>query len=202
MRDQYALKTQCYNTAGVLACMHNDIRTSFDTIFARTDVKSVCMEFEEIYPPAWQRIKSEISASASVFLLLGPNIRSSIHTQNWVAFEVGLACAFGKEVWVFEQADSYVEFPIPYLTDYMIYDLGDKAHLEYVRKIIDGYGRPLYILPLGVDHRTKREIPTGTLVECGNEKCKSSYLLHTDVKSFNCPSCRHSVEIEQRYHVL
>jgi len=76
-----------------------DIRSSFDTVFARTGVKSVCMEFERINQlPAWEPIRNEIKVSETVFLLLGPNIRSSIHTQNWVAFEVGLACAYGKDV--------------------------------------------------------------------------------------------------------
>jgi hypothetical protein len=174
-----------------------EIRASFDTVFARTGVKSVCMEFEQIYPPAWQRIKDEKIASEAIFLLLGPNIRSSIHTQNWIAFEVGLACAFRKEVWVFEQAGSYIEFPIPYLTDYMIYNLEDSNHFDYVRGIAEGYGKPIYIFPLGVDHRTKRNIPIGILVKCPYENCKSSYSLHTNVKSFNCPSCRQTIRIPE-----
>ena len=167
-----------------------DIRASFDMVFARTGVKSICMKFERIYPPAWQEIKNQITASEAVFLLLGPNIRSSIHTQNWVAFEVGLACAFGKEVWVFEQYDSYIEFPIPYLTDYLLYNLEDSNQFDYVRRTIEGYGKPLYILPLGVDHRTKRNIPKGIPIECQYENCKSRYFLHTDTESFNCPSYR------------
>ena len=165
------------------------IRSSFDTVFARTTVKALCMEFEQIYRPAWQTIKNELNASETVFLLLGPNIRSSIHTQNW-AFEVGLACAFGKEVWVFEQEGSYIQFPIPYLTDYMIYNLEDTNHFDYVRQTIEGYGRPVYVFPMGVDHRTKRNLPIGMLIECNYDNCGSKYSLHTDIKSFNCPSCR------------
>lgn len=174
-----------------------EIRASFDTVFARTGVKSVCMEFEQIYPPAWQKIKNEIKASETVFILLGPNVRSSSYTQNWIAFEAGLACAFEKEVWVFEQAGAYIEFPIPYLTDYMIYNLEDPNHFDYVRDIIEGYGQPLYILPLGVDHRTKRNIPTGKLVTCQHINCGSKYLLHTDVESYNCPSCRQQIPKQQ-----
>jgi len=174
-----------------------DIRASFDTVFARTGVKSVCMEFEQISQlPAWQPIKNEIKASETVFLLLGPNIRSSIHTQNWVAFEVGLACAYGKDVWVFEQDNSHIEFPIPYLTDYMIYNLEDPNHFDYVRSIIEGYANPTYVLPLNVDSRTKRNIPKGILVTCQHQNCGSHYSLHTDVKSFSCPSCRQQIESE------
>ncbi|MEM2146454.1 MAG: hypothetical protein QW279_13915, partial [Candidatus Jordarchaeaceae archaeon] len=57
-----------------------DIRLSFDEIFARTGVKSICMEFEQMYPPAWQNIRNQVSSSDAVFLLLGPNIRRCIHT--------------------------------------------------------------------------------------------------------------------------
>lgn len=171
-----------------------EIRASFDTVFARTGIKSVCMEFEQIYPPAWEKIKNQIRTSDTIFLLLGPNVRSSIHTQNWIAFEVGLACAFGKEVWVFEEDGSYIEFPIPYLTDYMIYNLKDKTHFNYVRDIIEGYGKPLYILSLD-DHRTQRGIPKGTSITCGYDNCGANYLLHTKVSSFYCPSCRQQLQI-------
>lgn len=173
-----------------------DIRTQFDTVFARAGVRSVCMEFEVIYPPSWQTIKNEIGASEAVFLLLGPNIRQSVHTQNWVAFEVGLACAFGKDVWVFEQDGAYIEFPIPYLTDYMIYNLGYKDHFNYVRRVIEGYGRIASIFPLNVDSRTKRDIPHGIPVTCRYRNCMTSFSLHTDIESFCCPSCRQRLEKE------
>lgn len=167
-----------------------DIRGSFDAVFARTGVKSKCMEFERISPPAWQEIKNAIFASETVFLLLGPNIQSSAHTQDWIAFEVGLACAFGKEVWVFEQFGSQIQFPIPYLTDYMLYNLEDQNHFNFVRNIIEGYARPLTVFPLGADHRTKRNIPRGIPIKCAYNNCGSIYLLHTDVADFYCPSCR------------
>jgi len=172
-----------------------DIRTSFDTVFARTGVKSVCMEFERISQlPAWEPIRNQIKASETVFLLLGPNIRSSIHTQNWVAFEVGLACAYGKDVWVFEQTDSAIEFPIPYLTDYMIYNLEDAYHFDYVRGIIEGYRNLAALFPLGVDNRTKRSIPKGIAVTCPHQNCGAHYSMHTDVPSFTCPSCRQPIQ--------
>jgi len=172
-----------------------DIRTSFDTVFARTGVKSVCMEFERISQlPAWEPIRNQIKTSETVFLLLGPNVRSSIHTQNWVAFEVGLACAYGKDVWVFEQTDSAIEFLIPYLTDYMIYNLEDQNHFDYVRGIIEAYANPIYLLPLGVDNRTKRQIPKGLPTTCPYPNCGARYSIHTDVPSFICPSCRQPIQ--------
>lgn len=172
-----------------------DIRQQFSDVIAVAEVKPFYMEFERTYPPSWFQIRNEMSSSAMVFLLLGPNIRSSIHTQNWVAFEVGLACAFGRDVWVFEQGGSYIEFPVPYLTDYMIYDLDIREHFDYVRDLLEGYKRPIPIFPLLDDPRTKRNIPLGRAMSCG--ACGTNYALHTDVTSYNCPSCRTPVEVRE-----
>ena len=173
-----------------------DIRQQFSEVFAVAGVKPFYMEFESTYPPSWSQIKNEMSSSELVFLLLGPNIRSSIHTQNWVAFEVGLACAFGKDVWVFEQGESSIEFPVPYLTDYMIYNLNVSGHFNYVRKVLEAYKRPIPIFPL-LDHpRKKRNIPRGMWMSCG--ECGTNYALHTNITSYNCPSCRTPVTTKKR----
>lgn len=167
-----------------------DIRTYFDTIFARTGVIPKCMEFETIYPPAWAEIKQQISGSEAVFLLLGPNIRRTCFTENWVAFEVGVSCAFNKAVWVFEPNGIANNFPIPYLTDYVIYDAQAREHFDYIRTIIEGYRRQSSLLPLFVDDRTKRNIPKGRPITCEYENCGSTYSLHTEITNFYCPSCR------------
>jgi len=172
-----------------------EIRKELSEVFAvARGADPVYMEFEDFLPPAWQKITNEIRSSEALFVLLGPNLSKTIHTQNWVAFEVGLACAFDKEVWVFEQEGSYIEFPVPYLTDYMIYDLKDKTHFEYVRKIINGYGKPIPRFPFLENHRTKRGIPIGRWTACAYDNCRSVFLLHTQVESFSCPSCRQTLQ--------
>ena len=175
-----------------------DIRASFATVFACAGVKSVYMEFERSIPAAaWRRIREQLNASEAVFLLLGQNIKNSIYTQNWIAFEVGLACAYGKDVWVFEQDGAFIEFPIPYLTDYMLYNLEDRSHFDYVRGILEGYRNPIRVLPLGVDERVKRNMPRGIGVQCAHKNCGSYYFLHNNLLSwtFRCPSCRQEVKI-------
>ena len=168
-----------------------DIRKSFSEIFAISGVIPKHMEFETIKPPAWKEIKEQIKKSLAVFILLGPNIRRTCFTENWVAFEVGVSCAFGKDVWVFEPNDLYNDFPIPYLTDYVLYDLQVKESFEYIRAIIEGYRNPSYVFPLFVDERTKKFIPKGKPITCYYENCGSVYSLHTaDVINFYCPSCR------------
>ena len=79
-----------------------DILAFFDKVFARTGVKSFCMEFEQMNAPDWMIIKDSIVNSKAVFILIGPNVNRSKYTSNWISFEVGLACAFNKQVYVFE----------------------------------------------------------------------------------------------------
>lgn len=180
--------------------MDEDIRTQFDTVFARTAVKSVCMEFEQIRPPSWKTIEDHISGSEALFLLLGPHIRQSVHTQNWVAFEVGLACAMHKDVWIFEQDGANIEFPIPYFTDYMIYSLDFSDHFGYVRKVIEGYG---HVVPPGTPARITidqwrelRGIPSGVTITCPHRNCQVEFSLHTIVRlDFRCPSCRQAIQL-------
>lgn len=174
-----------------------DIRMRFSEIFAIAGVMCKYMEFEKIYPPAWTEIKEQIKISEAVFLLLGPNIRRTSFTENWVAFEVGLSCAFGKDVWVFEPMDSHIDFPIPYLTDYMLYNLEIQDHFDYIRSITEGYKRPLTILPLG-DARTKRNIPKGIITNCTHENCLSKFQLHTDVPNLYCPICRQFINRSEK----
>ena len=47
-----------------------DIRMSFERDFREDWVKSICMEFEQMYPPAWQNIRNPVSSSDAVFCCL------------------------------------------------------------------------------------------------------------------------------------
>ncbi len=79
------------------------LQKSFDQVCAREGVISKCMEFEQIqFPNQWASIREEIKKSFVVFLLLGRNVVSSVFTRNWIAFEVGIACGKGKDVWEVE----------------------------------------------------------------------------------------------------
>jgi hypothetical protein len=150
-----------------------NIRAFFDQAFARTGVKSECMEFEDMQPPHWNEIDKQIQDSLATFLLLGPNVKNSDHTQNWIAFEVGLSCAHGKRVWVFERMKSKINFPIPYVTDYMPYVL-DRFSFDYIRGIIESYR-----------DKTIRE---GLETEC--RYCHSVFFTHHIIGAYHCPVCR------------
>ena len=126
-----------------------------------------------------------------MFLLLGPKIRKSIYTQNWIAFEVGLSCALGKRVWVFEQMHSKIDFPIPYLTDYLLYSLDDNIHFNYVKAIIEGYEENVSSLD------PKRKIPEGLLTVCRH--CHLEFSMHQTIGAYYCPSCRQPSWRREKY---
>ncbi len=167
-----------------------EIRRDFSEIFAIAGIMPKYMEFEKIFPPAWKKIKEQIQRSEAVFLLLGPNIRKSYFTENWVAFEVGIACAFNKEVWVFEPMNLKIDFPIPYVTDYMPYDFGIQEHFDYIRTVMESYRNIIPLLPLGVEGRNKRHVPTGIVTDCTHANCQLKFHLHADIPNLYCPSCR------------
>jgi hypothetical protein len=171
-----------------------DIRKDFSEIFATAGIKAKYMEFEKLMPPAWKEIKQQLKQSEAVFLLLGPNIRRSSYTENWVAFEVGLACAFDKEVWVFEPINSNINFPVPYVTDYVLYNLEVEGNFDYIRGCMEVYKPVVPFVPLGADKRTRRCVPNGILTNCTNSNCKMEFHLHTDVQMLYCPSCRQVID--------
>ena len=154
----------------------------FDRAFARTTTKSICAEFEKFDIPPWKQIRDWIRQSSAVFLLLGPNVERTTHTQNWVSFEVGLACGMGefKKVWIFEQLDQTVDFPVPYLNHYMLLNTRNDAHFDYLRAIVESY-QPMLISP---------SQPLGIPITCAYDNCGINFHLHTNIEEFKCPSCR------------
>jgi len=158
----------------------------FAKAFATTGVKWKCMEFENMpfegmlrpprpLRPQSEEISKQVKNSNATFLLLGPNVRNSDYTQNWIAFEVGLSCAYGKSVWVFEEMGSKIKFPIPYVTDYVRYDLNEGISFIDIRKIIESYG-----------NRTGK--PLGVETTC--KHCGSTFSSHGWLGAYLCPVCR------------
>lgn len=162
------------------------IRNFFDSIFAGTNVRAVRVEFENFEDTPSNFIKDNIFASEALFVLLGPNVNISEFTVNWIGFEVGLAAAWNKEIWVFEQLNTRIPFPIPFLSDYVLYDLGDPSSRTYITGIVDAYNAIMPIL---------RQLPQGFRdVTCDYPNCRMSYRLHAQINSFNCPACRQPLQ--------
>jgi len=126
----------------------------FDNACARVGIKAFRSEFETILPPAWKTIRDQMKRSSAMFLLVGKELvrmqeRSSYdpetagswkYTQNWIAYEIGLACQRGIDVWVLCD-DVRINFPVPYFNHYQPF-----AHdLDWLRLILEIYARAGYL---------------------------------------------------------
>lgn len=95
---------------------------AFDRIVARIRLRAFRSELENVAAPAWQTIHKEINSSVALFFLVGKELvkqqdspsQSWLHTQSWIAYEIGVACQKGIDVWsICDDVD--INFPMPYV---------------------------------------------------------------------------------------
>jgi hypothetical protein len=161
----------------------------FDKVVARVGIKAFRSEYEDIKAPAWETIKDEMKRSSALFLLVGPELvkaqAKSGHdwkfTQNWIAYEVGLACALDIDVWV-ECNDTIINFPVPYLNNYVIGKIQTNAQ-SFERSILD-------------DYCSGKKYPFGSQknrnLTCPNEGCAAKYNFYNTMPKGSqivCPTC-------------
>jgi hypothetical protein len=156
-------------------------------------------EFEQVVPPAWKTIKKAISESTAIFLLVGKELVKAQelaesdptsrevwkYTHNWIAYEVGLACQQGKDVWVV--CDNVnINFPVPYLTHYEVMgiDRSDNASNDFWKGVFTEYLKTI-------------KPPTFFEITCPDPHCKASYELRTDRHdngTIICPTCLRTMQ--------
>ena len=178
------------------------LRKFFSEIFSGLELRAQFIEFEELSGKyAGHEISRMIRAgllsghdTAAVFVLLGdslerPATNTPEFTHNWVAFEVGAAASCLKPVWVFEEYDKFIRFPIPYVTDYAQYRLDDISHLKYFRSVFKEY----ILYP----SRVKTVKPVDT-IKCPYADCNANYVRWSSNNTINCPVCRRSMLINNK----
>ena len=104
------------------------------------------------------------------------------YTHNWVSFEVGVAAAYRKPIWVFEEFSSLVRFPVPYVTDYAQYTLQNLDHLQYYGSLFQDR----------IIQGTNRFAPVQRL-PCEYTDCNAIYNCWSVAETFNCPVCRRRI---------
>ena len=146
-------------------------------------VKAYYYSFEGERPPHSITIIKEMMHSTSMFLLRPSSIVSP-WTIAWISYEVGLAHALGKNIWVFDTANSSnPTFPVPFVTAYIHRPsiLKKRAEFPYVNIVdVAGLDPPANVRS---DGEALREF------ECKNEKCKAKYFIWLLNDSFRCPVC-------------
>lgn len=176
----------------------------------------------EKQPIPHDEITQNVALSHAVFLFLTDNVLATEYTRNWVVFEVGLARQGLKRVFVFERQGVPIPYPIPYVTDYMIFDPQSIQDLLAIQRIASelvgsipakmiGAGAGLLIgsvfgplgaalgalaggaLGHGFDIQTEARIP---VIECPHENCHLRFRYYSpNIVSFKCPACRQFVTL-------
>ncbi len=177
---------------------------------------------EEIIDPKnkkkipWKEIYSNIFSSNAVFLFLTEEVLRTEYTKNWVIFECGLASALGKQLFLFERYGDKLDYPIPYLSDYMIFDkelTTDILKIQKYSKELKKYfsseetlitsfplSHPvndsienMFLMSLYLSWKTrskKKKLKKLGVEKVNCPRCKASFYYYSPEKSpFTCPSC-------------
>jgi len=179
--------------------------TNFDVVAARVGIKVFRSELEHIDYPAWMTIKQEMVKSVAMFLLVGAELvlnqelaGNSVeaqnnwkYTQNWISYEVGLACQLGIDVWVLCDNER-INFPVPYLNNYDVRGIDfDVGNYWWLRDRLENYQNGnVYNFDWNPDF----------IFTCPNIRCGISFNLHSPIEKGEiiiCPSClvEHTLEL-------
>lgn len=173
------------------------LRKFFSEIFTSIGLQAHFMEFAELGGKyAGNEISWMIRAgffsghdTSAVFVLLGENLvrpptNTPEFTHNWVSFEVGAAAGCRKPVWVFEEFNKNIQFPIPFVTDYVQYNLDDIEHLKILKQIF----KEKIQLPNSIQTRKPEHD-----VKCPYADCNAEYRCWSSANTINCPVCRRGI---------
>ncbi len=154
--------------------------------------------------PPFEEIRKAVIGSDYVMLFKTDNAIQSDHTKSWIVFEVGVASATNKRLIVFERRGPPIHFPIPYLTDYMLFDPETVSDVLKVQEVAKGVREnltkkkesgsavwgllflfaPQLFLTLALLGALSGPIP----ITCS--RCRSSYTFYAGIlDAFQCPVC-------------
>ena len=179
-------------------------------ICQRTKMKPNIAEFEKIESGKLspKEIRDMIDKSDLFFLFLSENVIRTIYTQNWVNFELGCAYAQKKEkkkfIYVFEPFNQ-LNFPIPYLDYYILFDPNAEPHWDYIEEVLDQERsfvdvtkslNPLmqiFVAVYSLQERLKGkrlQRPTERYGFPIHHKCGAKYTMLSRPPQWLCPVCR------------
>lgn len=170
----------------------------FDRACARVGIRAFRSEFENITNPPWKTITNAINDSVAIFLLVGKELvenqkkggKEWHYTQNWIAFEIGVACQKGIDVWaICDNID--INFPMPYINNYLAVGLKYDVPFNYLKQILESYKNgQSYSYPLFYKNQ---DIST----KCPHDDCNMEFNLHVRVppnKLIKCPQCLRDIK--------
>ncbi len=194
-------------------------------IFARNEeIKYFRSEFEEIKEPGWKTIKDEINKSCTLFFLVGEELVKGMgkterenlqdtdwrYTQNWIAYEIGVACQKGIDVWAICDEKVEINFPMPYVNNYLIFLPKYKEDaVKYIYRVVNEYvkGQCFPIEKVYQDSRIEK-------IKC--IYCKMEFNFHKyfldlrehlidsspgQPKEIICPQCLEKISLTREEHI-
>jgi hypothetical protein len=177
----------------------------FRQLFDDSGVKPVFMEFESWSRnnmPNWIWIREQIQKSRALFLILTKNIVEKPYTQNWIAFEIGVACSTNPPIPVYVFREEDVKFPVPYLTWYFDEPFSSLDHsrpkdfseifLEFFRHILR-YTVFVNIVLSEIYNMNKKDDWKETSLTCS--KCKLDFNYFGFNSKINCPCCSNDLPV-------
>jgi len=171
----------------------------FDVACARVGLRAFRSEFETIGTPQWKTIKEAMKQSRAMFLLVGKQLTAHQaspnadwkYTQNWIAYETGLACQAGIDVWVICN-NVEINFPVPYFNNYEVWGVSTKKQVEFLRAILNRY-----------NNGETFPVPTwGRDTHCPHKDCGIEFNLHSVLdpgKVIKCPQCLRDIIYEKGF---
>ena len=171
----------------------------FDVACARVGLRAFRSEFETIEIPQWKTIKEAMKNSIAMFLLVGKQLVAHQaspspdwkYTQNWIAYEMGLACQAGIDVWVMcDNVD--INFPVPYFNNYEVWGVNTKEQVEFLKSILTRYNKG-ETFPVPTWNRDTR---------CPSKDCGIHFNLHSKLKAektIKCPQCLRDIVFKQGF---
>ncbi|MGI0154681.1 MAG: hypothetical protein ACREDE_00880 [Thermoplasmata archaeon] len=162
----------------------------FERACAKAGVELREMELEAPERPPWRSIRREIVRSQVLFVSLcealsGIDYR---HTQNWIDYEVGLACMRNMPIWVFQPEGTEIDFPVPYATHTLVYGFENDEHIKWL-------GDELRHLKMkGAGYYDTAPFPSerydgNPRATCTNPSCGLEFFQLNRTGAFRCPSC-------------
>lgn len=191
------------------------------TVVTNIGHQAIIEEFipaESKQPIPYAEIKSNVDLSSMVFLFLTDNVVLTDYTRNWVMFEISLAASQQKRLFVFERQGTPIQYPVPYLTDYMIFCNTTESLLAIQSVARDAGQIPPHIMgaglgaflglpfgPLGIllggvgglILGANQSQPTVPRIICPYCKIPFNYY-SPQISTFACPSCRQWIQLKPK----
>ena len=150
----------------------------FDRACARVGIKAFRSEFETITKPSWETIKEAMNQSVAVFFLVGKELVNNQdlrnhewqYTQNWIGDDV------------------LINFPMPYINNYLTVSLKHKSAFDYLRGILQEYKNG-WTFPYPYEDFD---------IICPFNDCKMEFNFHEKLGpggKIRCPQCLRDMEI-------